>query len=37
MTAETKEARELRKEQLQAENEAYEKEERLLYGAGIAD
>ena len=36
-TAETKEARKLRKEQLQAENEAYEKEEGLLYGAGIAD
>jgi len=34
---ETKEARKARKEEMQALNDAYEEEEGLLYGAGIAD
>ncbi|XP_011859816.1 PREDICTED: uncharacterized protein LOC105557241 [Vollenhovia emeryi] len=34
---ETKEARKARKEEMQALNNAYEEEEGLLYGAGIAD
>ena len=34
---ETKEARENRKDELQAQNEIYEEEKGLLYGAGIAD
>ncbi|KOC58640.1 hypothetical protein WH47_02077 [Habropoda laboriosa] len=34
---ETKETRKARKEELQAQNKAYEEEEGLLYGAGIAD
>ncbi|KAH0554339.1 hypothetical protein KQX54_009641 [Cotesia glomerata] len=33
----SKEARKARKEKLQAQNEAYEAEEGLQYGAGIAD
>ncbi|KYQ48647.1 hypothetical protein ALC60_12301 [Trachymyrmex zeteki] len=34
---ETKEARKARKEEMLAANLAYEEEEGLLYGAGIAD
>lgn len=34
---ETKEARKVLKEELQAQNEAYEEEEGLLYSAGIVD
>ena len=34
---ETKESRKTRKDELQAQNEIYEEEEGLLYGAGIAD
>lgn len=34
---ETKEARKAREEEMQAQNDAFEEEEGLLYGAGIAD
>lgn len=34
---ETKEARKALKEELQAQNEAYEEKEGFLYGAGVAD
>ena len=34
---ETKEARKIRKDELQAQNEIYEEEEGLLYSAAIAD
>lgn len=34
---ETKEARKARQEEMQARNDAFEEEQGLLYGAGIAD